>query len=401
LDIASAFLGNYSYNFSSFESRKEEEKMNETAAGMSQTMPLYLIGVGILLIAALAYLLLKMRQGKEEAPGGEETTRPVSRPEEAPMAGEAPRAEKEAEAQPRPMEKEEAPATPQAEAPQATLPVEREPFLETPEIGRGDFERFAGRRVLVVEDNPVNRKLILTLMAKTGIELDSAEDGVEALEKLRAPDAAFDLVLMDVNMPKMDGLECTRQIRQDAALRAIPVLALTASTTPEEVEAILESGMNGYLDKPLNLGKLYTAFVRFIEEYRVPREAEGHEGGKPAAPEVETDREILDPEVGLEHSNGDAGLYRSLLEDFLQQYGDSAEQFGSLVAGREYEGLYRLVVDLEGLAGMLGAKELYRLLLEIHRILDQGTTMILGDYVEEYAEALERLKREIHRYLGH
>jgi CheY-like chemotaxis protein len=372
--------------------------MNETAAGMSQTMPLYLIGVGVVLIIALIYLLLKMRKGTQ-AP--EEEERAPSRPE-APAAPEPTREAPPVTAPEPEVEVSEAPA-PAAEAP--VLEVEREPFRETPGIGRGDFERFAGRRVLVVEDNPVNRKLILTLMSKTGIELDSAEDGIEALEKLRAPDAAFDLVLMDVNMPKMDGLECTREIRRDAALRAIPVLALTASTTPEEVEAILESGMNGYLDKPLNLGKLYTAFVRFIEEYRVPRESAPTTAPAGAAAEgaeaVETDREILDPAVGLEHSNGDAELYRSLLEDFLQQYGDSDETFHRLADAKDYDALHRLVVDLEGLAGMLGAKELYRLLLEINRVLDRGTTMILGDYVDEYADAFARLREEIARYLGH
>ena len=350
--------------------------MNETAAGMTQTMPLYLIGVGLVLIFALAFLLLRMRKSSEEeslpAERSESETISLQR-----SAAKAPQAEES-----------------KGEESLPELPVEEDAFAETPDINRESFERFAGKHVLVVEDNPVNRKLILTLMAGSGIELDSAEDGVEALEKLRTPGARYDLVLMDVNMPRMDGLECTRQIRKDEKLRSIPVLALTASTTKEEVEAILGSGMNGYLDKPLNLGKLYTAFVRFIQEYRVP------DTPSSAEESVQTDRNILDTKVGLEHTNNDRGLYRMLLEDFLQQYGSSDKEFKKLSAAKEYTKLHAMLIDLEGLSGTLGAMELYRIVTELNRILDRGTTMLLSDYETEYASAIQSLGREIESYLA-
>jgi CheY-like chemotaxis protein len=364
---------------------------------MTQTMPLYLIGVGVVLIFALAYLLLKMRKRdrKEgDIPKGADSGAPAttSEPDTVPASeSEAPAVE--------PMEEEavieEKPAPPPPAREKApSLPVCSEAFAETPGIDRTSFDAFSGKHVLVVEDNPVNRKLILTLMAGSGIELDSAEDGVEALEKLRAPGAAYDLVLMDVNMPRMDGLECTEEIRRDPALKEIPVLALTASTTPEEVERILDSGMNGYLDKPLNLGKLYTAFVSFMEEYRVPREASSADAGP------ETDSAVLDTKVGLEHTNNDSGLYRMLLQDFLQQYADSPSRFRKMVEAKDFESLHRLVIDLEGLTGMLGAMELYQLLLEVNRILGQGTTMLLIDYAEEYAHAFTKVEKEMERYLA-
>jgi len=86
------------------------------------------------------------------------------------------------------------------------LPVHASPIEETPGIDRGSFSGFADRRILLVEDNPVNRKLFLTLLADSGISMDSAEDGIDALQKLRSADKTYDLVLMDVHMPKMDGL---------------------------------------------------------------------------------------------------------------------------------------------------------------------------------------------------
>jgi len=368
--------------------------MNEAAAGMSQSLPLYLIVIGGILIIALVFLLVKMGKGK-----GEEAA-PVAPPKEkvkeeekleTPVKKEAPTSRHVEAESPSAAVQEE----PIREEEELSPAVQREPFPETPDIGREDFDAFAGRHVLVVEDNPVNRKLILTLMAGSGIELDSAEDGNDALEKLRTPGALFDLVLMDVNMPGMDGLECTREIRKDPGLRNIPVLALTASTTPEEVESILQSGMNGYLDKPLVLGKLYTAFVRFLQEFRIPREEKSSASSK-----VETQSSILDTGIGLEHTNNDTGLYRMLLEDFLQQYGESPRQFRELVEAKDYDGVHRLVIDLEGLSGTLGATELYQLLLKINRILERGTTMLLADYVEEYDETFERLNEEARRYLN-
>jgi CheY-like chemotaxis protein len=373
----------------------EEESMNETVAGLSQSISLYLIVIGGILIVILIILLLRMGKRREESIEGTSRPETEEREEVSGKLSEVSRsAEEEKEALSAPTVEVTGELSKEEESSVSALKVMKEPFEETPEIGREDFERFAGKHVLVVEDNPVNRKLILTLMAGSGIELDSAEDGNEALEKLRAPDAAFDLVLMDVNMPGMDGLECTRQIRQDPRLREIPVLALTASTTPEEVDRILGSGMNGYLDKPLELGKLYTAFLRFLEEYRVPREAEG------TVSEVETDRLVFDPTVGLEHTNEDRTLFRSLLEDFLGQYSDSPVKFREMVQARDYEGIQRLVIDLEGLSGMLGAMELYRLLLSMNQILKKGTTMLLGDYAEEYAETFGRFEREARRYLA-
>jgi CheY-like chemotaxis protein/HPt (histidine-containing phosphotransfer) domain-containing protein len=376
--------------------------MNETAAGMTQTMPLYLILVGVVLIGALVYLLLKMRKGGAE----KESVSPEGASDETPAAAVEPLREEEereriepetateAAEEKKPESRPPETAPPVREA-SSSLPVQETAFEETPDIGRESFESFAGKQVLVVEDNPVNRKLILTLMAGSGIDLDSAEDGVEALEKLRAPGAHYDLVLMDVNMPRMDGLECTREIRKDENLRSIPVLALTASTDQDEVNRILESGMNGYLDKPINLGKLYTAFVRFVREYQISKS-----GSAASGPEVETDASVLDTNVGKEHTNEDAGLYRMLLEDFLQEYGSSGERFKSLVEAKDYEGLHRLIIDLEGLTGTLGAMELYKLVLEVNRVLDRGTTMLLADYSDEYATAMERLKKEIENYLG-
>ncbi|GEM_PF-3397791 len=373
--------------------------MNETLGQMLKTLSSHRIEAGILLLVILAFLLLMLaKRGKKRSHLQSQHPKSPSTPsvgkEEKPQA--AGRASSE------PMESEYDRSTElaseQEERGEVTqeLPVFEKPFEEAPGISRESFEDFRGKRVLMVEDNPVNRKLILTLMKGSGIELDLAEDGIEALEKLRKPDTRYDLILMDVNMPRMNGLECTQKIRSDSLLSKMPVVALTASTTVDEVKAILESGMNGYLNKPLNLGKLYTAFRHFLRQDEAPE-------SNPASSsitETAADAEVLNTRIGLEHTNDDEGLYRMLLEDFLEAYGDSARQFSTYASEKDYDALHRLVIDLEGLSGTLGATELYRLTLSANQALEQGKTTLLPDYARKYNEAFQRFKEAAERYLG-
>ena len=107
-------------------------------------------------------------------------------------------------------------------------------------------------RVLVVEDEPVSRMIIRFLLEKLGIAVDTAANGKQALDKLLT--GSFDLVFMDVQMPVMDGIQATRTLRTDpdyVSVSAVRVVALTAHTSPEDQERILEAGMDGYMAKPV------------------------------------------------------------------------------------------------------------------------------------------------------
>jgi len=369
--------------------------------GDQSNMPLLLIALGIVVILAIIVLLMKMRSKtsifEEKAP-----TRSDRKSGQAPEQKEerkytAPVLELE-EVLPT-VEKEKKHPPVREQNPSVELQTIEGPIEEAPGIDRDSFTKFAGKRVLVVEDNKINQKLILTLLNASKIDLPTAEDGIEALEKLRAPGEHFDLVLMDVNMPRMGGLEATREIRKDPRLKDIPVVALTASTTPEEVESILESGMNAYLDKPIVLGKLYRAFELFMNEYQ--RQKQAHPGTETVTSTAEgIDRERLDIETGLEHSNNDEALYAMLLEDFSVNYADSAQKISRWIEEKNYDAIRGLMIDLEGISGTLGAKRLYALTQKMHRILEEKSYDLLPDTLSEYTEELDRLKEEIERYLN-
>ena len=118
---------------------------------------------------------------------------------------------------------------------------------------------FKDRRILLVEDNELNREIAQEILREYGFRVDTAENGAVAVEKVRtAAPGSYDLVLMDVQMPVMDGYTATRQIRalEDPALAGIPILAMTANAFDEDRRNAMESGMNGFLSKPIVIGDL-------------------------------------------------------------------------------------------------------------------------------------------------
>lgn len=120
--------------------------------------------------------------------------------------------------------------------------------------------RLAGRRILVVDDHPLNQEILLGLLEGSGLLIELASDGQEAVERFRA--SPTDLILMDIQMPVMDGLEATHLIR--AFDQQVPIIALTASTLPEEVAATKAAGMSAHLSKPIAVESLYGVLLESL-----------------------------------------------------------------------------------------------------------------------------------------
>ncbi len=133
------------------------------------------------------------------------------------------------------------------------------PYVETEEEGGGEDEFLKGKRILLVEDNEINQEIAQEILKDAGLSVDTVSDGTEAVETIRTVDAGtYDLVLMDIQMPIMDGYEATRQIRalEDTARAAVPIVAMTANAFEEDRQKALDAGMNVHVAKSIDIVKL-------------------------------------------------------------------------------------------------------------------------------------------------
>ena len=146
--------------------------------------------------------------------------------------------------------------------------TQQQPSLGVDEAEATLREQFSGRRILLVEDEPINQMVAEELLATTGLIVDTAENGLIAVEKAR--NTPYSLILMDMQMPQMDGLEATRQIRQLPGLQAVPILAMTANAFSDDRENCLNAGMNDFLAKPVVPERFYESLIRWLSQGTAP-----------------------------------------------------------------------------------------------------------------------------------
>lgn len=211
-----------------------------------------------------------------------------------------------------------------------------------------------GERVLLVEDIPINRTIALALLKKVGLDVGIATNGQEALDLLDRE--AFRLVLMDIQMPVMDGLTATRAIRANPRLAGLPVIAMTAHATQEDQQQTREAGMNEHLTKPILPRILYAALSRWLP----PGDTEA-----PAMPVDEAPPATLPPELpGIDQDKGCAlhlnrpELYLRSLHAFRDDFAGVTIRLRQHLAAGELPEARRLAHSLKSVAGSLGADQL-------------------------------------------
>ncbi|MBU0916826.1 MAG: response regulator [Gammaproteobacteria bacterium] len=211
--------------------------------------------------------------------------------------------------------------------------------------------RLAGARVLLVEDQPLNQELACDLLERAGLHVVTAANGQECLDKLEQ-EGPFDGVLMDCQMPVMDGYTATERIRSADRWKELPVIAMTASAMAADRERVLRCGMNDHITKPIDLSSMFTIMARWIIPAK-PALAEGHSLQPPVQGLTLS---TLDTADGLARCMGNLDLYRRLLKGFARTQRDFGEQFEAL--RQQTHELHGLVHTFKGLAGNIGARGL-------------------------------------------
>jgi len=230
-----------------------------------------------------------------------------------------------------------------------------------------DVKPLWGARMLLVEDNEINREVATEMLEDIGVVVTVAENGRRALELLGA--RSFDLVLMDVQMPVLDGIAATVAIRAMPALHALPVIAMTANAMAEDRQRCLDAGMNDFVAKPIDPDQLWRALLRWTP--RRP-EASGDEvvdAVRDAAERVPGATALvlpwpvdgLDTVAGLHRCLGKPDFYRSLLQQFVDRQAHICYQIEQALHAAQWERAQRLAHTLKGVAGTLGAVQLQTL----------------------------------------
>lgn len=252
--------------------------------------------------------------------------------------------------------------------------------------------RIAGVRVLVVDDSDINREVATRILEAEGAHVFTADNGRQAVDWLRARPQGVDIVLMDIQMPEIDGHAATRAIREELQLRALPVIALTAGAFKAQQEAALAAGMNDFLSKPYNVSQIISMVSRHASGPGAARQAQNAQQDRPG-------RCTLDVRTGLE-AWGSEEVYRKILSKFAEQYGQSGSDILTHLRADDLSQAAKLAHKLRGSAGTLALVTVYRLAGELEALLSYTTSAADRERkAAELEDALQDARREIARYV--
>jgi len=252
---------------------------------------------------------------------------------------------------------------------------------------RGDLRETAklvrGAHLLLVEDNAVNQELAVELLSNAGARVDVANNGVEALDKVQQ--THYDAVLMDCQMPLMDGYEATRRIRTDARFRELPIIAMTASVMAADRERCINAGMNDHVAKPIDVNELFSTLVRWLKR----------SAGETVVSAAEVSQEDVpiripgvDVEKALKRVGGSIKLYKTLLSRFRETQIDAAHRIKEAIGRAETETARREAHTLKGLAGSVGATALAECASMVENLLKTNETAGLDQALASLEKSL-------------
>ncbi|WP_018608973.1 response regulator [Uliginosibacterium gangwonense] len=276
-----------------------------------------------------------------------------------------------------------------------------------PEIANSG--QLVGARLLLVEDNDINREFATELLRSEGMEVDEAMNGQEALDKVQAND--YDAVLMDIQMPVMDGLESAKRIRALAEtpgkerFSSLPIIAMTALAMAQDAQASQAAGMNDHVTKPIAPDRLMFVLSKWIRlpSQRIDQQGLLADGAKPPVCGLPADLQALihvNARDGLRRIGGKPDAYRKQLKRFRQNYADAILKIRNLVEVGNLQDAELFCHSLKGVTGNVGVQTLYELVSSIDAQLKQKVAPDAA-ILNEAEEHLQDVLREIDRIPEH
>jgi len=273
-----------------------------------------------------------------------------------------------------------------------------------PQGGEADLRnRFSGARLLLVEDNAINREVALELLRCCGLEVDTAANGLEAVDKVRLNDYA--LVLMDVQMPEMDGLAATRAIRALPDRSDLTILAMTANAFDDDRIACQAAGMNGFVGKPVDPDALYSTLLEWLSKGGGAPSSAGPVQNPPSAARLDGEEARLlrlereaevDVRRGVGTLLGRRQRYLELLRELAVRHRDDMALLQTCLADGKTDDAVRLAHSLKGAAATLGADGIAHAAAALEAMIRRGEVVDEGNLSILYAEVNTRMRQVMH-----
>jgi len=261
----------------------------------------------------------------------------------------------------------------------------------TPQLKK--IKEISNVNILLVEDNKINQQVAYEMLERLGANVTVADNGCNAVDLYKSNH--FDIILMDLQMPVMDGFEATNVIRTILKDINIPIIAMTANTMTGDKEKSIQSGMNDHLGKPIDIDLLKNTLSKWIKISMKEKQSDNHEETiKP----VKIDSSILDIKVGLNHVSCNVRLYKKLIREYLDNFKYVGEEINNFLIDKEIDKAHELIHRLKGVSGTLGAIKLYNVsvkMLEAVRKNDYDTACGLLDEFKNEFENSYKVMQEI------
>jgi CheY-like chemotaxis protein len=275
-----------------------------------------------------------------------------------------------------------------------------------------ELNAISGARVLLVEDNEINQQVAQEILQGAGIIVTVANNGQEGVDAARQNQ--YDAILMDIQMPVMDGLTATREIRKEQNFMDLPIIAMTAHAMAGDEDKSLQAGMNGHVTKPIDPDQLFATLRKWIKpaaeravaSKSLPASGESPDLDAPLEPDqmvpAEDDLPVTLPgfnlAAGLTRLMGNKKLYRKLLLDFGANYGGAGSDIRAALKDGNFDQAHSLVHNLKGLAGNLEATDLQAAAVAMEKLVKGQTAETASD--EELTQKLVDLESALEQALG-
>jgi len=251
-----------------------------------------------------------------------------------------------------------------------------------------ELYQLSGSKILLVEDNSTNSEIVIGLLEDTNILIDVASNGLEAVQLFKHNRGEYELILMDIHMPIMDGFEATKIIKEID--NNIPIIALSANVMRSDIEKTLNGGMLEHLNKPIDVNKLYTILLKYI-----PKKIEKQTFNSQNESENQSKKEVyipsfknIDTKIGLTHMRLNKNLYLKTLQNFYKEFNNiELQEF-------DHNTLILKLHTIKGLSASIGAMKLFEIVNQFEFSSDKNVLFLVDKELKKVLVELEKLTKE-------